>query len=75
MTGWNLPPGVNESDIPGNRPLDEAIDKLCSECDLEPCPVDEADGDLEKCPYKVVEKAEDLLADNCPVQEIWGDDE
>jgi len=23
MTGWNLPPGVNVSDIPGNRPEDE----------------------------------------------------
>ena len=22
MTGWNMPPGVNESDIPGNRPSD-----------------------------------------------------
>ena len=22
MTGWNMPPGVNESDIPGNRPED-----------------------------------------------------
>jgi len=35
MTGWNLPPGVSESDIPGNRPIDEVIDRLCSECDLE----------------------------------------
>jgi len=24
MTGWNMPPGVNVSDIPGNRPEDEA---------------------------------------------------
>ncbi|MBO0705555.1 MAG: hypothetical protein J2P39_09565 [Candidatus Dormibacteraeota bacterium] len=24
MTGWNLPPGCNVSDIPGNRPEDEA---------------------------------------------------
>ena len=24
ITGWNLPPGVNESDIPGNRPQDIA---------------------------------------------------
>ena len=22
MTGWNLPPGCSESDIPGNRPID-----------------------------------------------------
>lgn len=26
MTGSNLPPGCNESDIPGNRPRDIAID-------------------------------------------------
>lgn len=24
MTGFNLPPGVNVNDIPGNRPEDEA---------------------------------------------------
>jgi hypothetical protein len=23
MTGWNMPPGCNERDIPGNRPEDE----------------------------------------------------
>jgi hypothetical protein len=28
MTGWNMPPGVNESDIPGNRPEDAIADKL-----------------------------------------------
>lgn len=27
MTGWNLPPGVNVGDIPGNRPEDEAEEK------------------------------------------------
>jgi hypothetical protein len=34
MTGWNLPPGVNVNDIPGNRPEDveeeefwDALDK------------------------------------------------
>jgi len=26
MTGWNLPPGCRESDIPGNRPIDAAWD-------------------------------------------------
>ena len=26
--GWDLPPGVNVSDIPGNRPEDEAWDKM-----------------------------------------------
>lgn len=24
--GWNLPPGVSENDIPGNRPEDQAFD-------------------------------------------------
>lgn len=28
MTGWNLPPGVSVSDIPGNRPEDEAWERL-----------------------------------------------
>lgn len=27
MTGWNLPPGCEVSDIPGNRPYDEFYDK------------------------------------------------
>jgi hypothetical protein len=28
-TGWNLPPWVSVSDIPGNRPEDEEFDRLC----------------------------------------------
>jgi hypothetical protein len=28
MTGWNLPPGVNESDIPGNRPEDWLMEAI-----------------------------------------------
>jgi len=28
MTGWNMPPGVNESDIPGNGPEDVIAEKL-----------------------------------------------
>jgi hypothetical protein len=24
MSGWNLPPGCNDYDLPGNRPEDEA---------------------------------------------------
>ena len=27
MTGYNLPPGVSDSDLPGNRPEDEAWDE------------------------------------------------
>jgi hypothetical protein len=28
MTGWNLPPGCNVSDLPGNRPEDERNEAL-----------------------------------------------
>jgi hypothetical protein len=28
MAGWNLPPGCSISDIPGNRPEDEAEEAL-----------------------------------------------
>lgn len=28
MTGWNLPPGCNVSDIPGNRPGDDAAEAV-----------------------------------------------
>lgn len=30
MTGFNLPPGCNVSDIPGNSPSDEAAEALAS---------------------------------------------
>ncbi len=33
MTGYNMPPGVNESDIPGNRPEDLALDSLTDQID------------------------------------------
>ena len=37
MTGWNLPPGVNECDIPGNRPIDilweKEAEKFCENCE------------------------------------------
>lgn len=49
MTGWNLPPGVNISDIPGNRPEDEIwekeVDKFCSNC-LQNA---ECNGSIEDC--------------------------
>lgn len=36
MTGWNMPPGVNARDIPGNRSEDEIwekeAEKFCSNC-------------------------------------------
>lgn len=33
MAGFNLPPGVSVSDIPGNRPEDEAYDRLVQKLD------------------------------------------
>ncbi len=33
MTGWNMPDGVNESDIPGNRPQDIALTEKLEELD------------------------------------------
>ena len=30
MSGFNMPPGVSPSDIPGNRPEDDA--KVCPAC-------------------------------------------
>lgn len=35
MTGWNLPPGVNVNDIPGNRPEDEAYEVFWEKLDEE----------------------------------------
>ena len=31
LFGWDLPPGCSPSDIPGNRPEDEARDKMIDE--------------------------------------------
>ena len=31
MTGWNMPPGVNVSDIPGNRPEDVEFEEIMYE--------------------------------------------
>ena len=52
MTGWNLPPGCSVSDIPGNRSIDEFIDRFCEKCEYEKCPVD---NDVDKCPKHVLE--------------------
>jgi len=41
MTGWNMPPGMNASDIPGNRRIDVIIERLamefCANCLKEKC--------------------------------------
>lgn len=38
MTGWNMPPGCNVSDIPGNRPGDETCAVCGQDVDVCPCP-------------------------------------
>lgn len=35
MSGWNLPPGCNDSDIPGNSPRDEAWDEATEQIESE----------------------------------------
>lgn len=44
MTGWNLPPGCNVSDIPGNRKIDilweREAEKYCENCMEEVCEKD-----------------------------------
>lgn len=37
MTGFNLPPGCKVSDLPGNRPEDEAFEKALQEAEEELC--------------------------------------
>lgn len=49
MTGWNLPPGCEVSDLPGNQP------DQCDACGLETWP-----DDLKECP-----KCEQLFCEDC----------
>jgi hypothetical protein len=55
MTGWNLPPGCNVSDIPGNRPIDEFYDNFCANCTITVCPCELADEtiDYDSCPRDI----------------------
>lgn len=47
MSGWNLPPGVSESDIPGNRPEDIAREQKFEELLSEGLTEAEAEAKLE----------------------------
>ena len=51
MTGWNLPPGVNECDLPGNRPIDllweKEVEKFCCNCEDNK----ECNHDIDNCLY------------------------
>jgi hypothetical protein len=53
----NLPPGVSQSDIPGDKPIDHAVDQLCSICRATHCPADES-GDYADCPIGVEKLAQ-----------------
>ena len=61
MTGFNLPDGINENMIPGNRDIDifvdRFIDRYCSEHCLGRNYL-KCDGDAISCPEKVIAKAE-----------------
>lgn len=50
--GWDLPPGVSASDIPGNRPEDEEADKVCERCEYYP----ECENDPQKPDYCPLER-------------------
>jgi hypothetical protein len=66
MTGFNLPPGCNTSDIPGNRPIDVFVDKFVEKYCSEQClgkNYMKCDGDPFTCPEKVLEKAEKAYID------------
>jgi predicted ATP-dependent serine protease len=48
MTGWNMPPGVNERDIPGNEDyVCECCGHESADCICQECPVCEEYGNLE----------------------------
>lgn len=49
MTGWNLPPGCNVSDIPGNSESDVLFEHVMEET-CEKCGLSEQD-----CPYVMEE--------------------
>ena len=53
MTGYNMPPGVNESDIPGNTP-DDALDEQI---------LDDLFGAMQQCGIRFDEEIEMELAD------------
>jgi hypothetical protein len=61
-------------DIPGERPLDIAIEHLCKICKIEDCPAD-ASGDFADCPVDVVTLAQDMIdgdVDYLDVKEVFG---
>jgi hypothetical protein len=41
MTGWNMPPGCNTSDIPGNRPEDQLAEQIADEIAAIDCGLNE----------------------------------
>lgn len=46
MTGYNMPPGCNECDIPGNSEDDALCEDICNKCDVLECPF----MDMDDCP-------------------------
>lgn len=54
MTGWNLPPGCEDWNIPGNRPEDIEAEKVCEQCEYFP----KCEDDPQRCDYCPLERAE-----------------
>lgn len=64
MTGYNLPPGCNESDIPGNRPEDLFIERYIEDR------LDSAEAKEEFMATAIFEEAfSEWLA--CRAEEAW----
>ena len=61
MTGYNLPPGLSSSDIPGNRPEDEIANQICDDCKYlvdDECP---CEYDHTICPNDIDSKIQDVM--------------
>jgi hypothetical protein len=65
MTGFNMPPGVNPSDIPGNRPEDLEEDKFWAAFDKELDAIDIKSISLQRYP------GDDTVIQ---IEDLWDDD-
>jgi len=77
-SGWNLPPGCFESDLPGNRPEDILFEHVCDEtCDS--CKCVEVCKHIEngsECDCPCIQKAMEAAHEPPSwVENIWWDDD
>lgn len=74
MTGWNLPPGCSESDLPGYHEIEVTIAYECDQCggkgDMDDVSVDARGSEYEfECP---TEGCENLIMGTYE-SDYWGD--